>query len=562
MKRCPECRRDYHDDSLLYCLEDGAQLVQGSVPQPDEPATAILHAVARSAESSTREQADTIERTRIISSAQSSTQKRFNKRPIAIAAAVTVIVLAGVFGFRYFSATKQIGSIAIMPFVNDSGNPDVDYLSDGMTETLISSLSQLPSLNVKPRSLVFRYKGKDASLQSIGQELGVQAVLNGTVVSRGSDLSLYVELIDVATTKVIWSRQYNRTQADIVSLQSEIARDVSSKLRASISGDDEAKVTRNGTADPEAYRLYLLGNSFAARRKTKDLRVALDDYQQAIALDPNYALAYTGLASVYTFLSIYGGEPGSEALPKARAAALKAIEIDPSLAEPHNILGGVELFLNHDFAANERENRRALELNPNLANAYRHNGLRQAWLGHFDEALASFHHSLELEPLSPTTNVNVAWCLLFAGRTAESDAQAKVTQDIDPTFWFTEFVFFMNARVKGDHAAAIEHLARTQELRDEPEAAAFIREAFKKGGWDGFMRAALADPARTKIWDYYLAGFAIDMGDKDRAFALLNNACDKYDQFVLFLKIDPEMQPLRDDPRYADIIKRLGFPAS
>lgn len=223
------------------------------------------------------------------------------KRPgfviASIALAVVVIAIAGYF---YLSRNYKptIESIAVMPFVNESGNADVEYLSDGMTETLISSLSQLPNLNVKPRSSVFRYKGKETNPQTIGKELNVQAILNGRVVQRGQELSLFVELIDVALDKVVWSQQYNRKQADLVTLQSEIARDVSNKLKTKLSGADVARVEKTYTANAEAYQLYLKGRFYWNKRTGESLKQSVEFYNQAIEKDPNYALAYSGLAEV------------------------------------------------------------------------------------------------------------------------------------------------------------------------------------------------------------------------------------------------------------------------
>jgi len=558
MKRCPECRRDYHDDSLLYCLEDGVALIQGSVPLPDEPTTMLLSDSSLRSDPGTLAQVQTTAAIGDVTSA-SSARRLPAKFVLAVASVVALIAIAFL-GIRYFRAEAEINSIAVLPFSNDSGDPGSDYLSDGMTETLISSLSRLPALNVKPRSVVFRYKGKEPDPQSVGKDLGVQAILSGSVVSRGSDLSLFVELVDVSSVKVIWSQHYDRKQSDIVSLQNEIARDVSNRLKSGLSAEEEKKVTQTFTSNPDAYRLYLLGNSLAARRKTRDIQEALQDYQQAIALDPNYAPAYIGVATAETFMAIYGDAPGAEELPKARAAVTKALEIDPSSAEAHNILGGIELFLGRDFAASERETDRALELDPNLANGHRHKGLYLAWQGHFDEAITEFRRSLEIEPLGLATNLNFAWCLLYAGRIDESDAHLKSVQDIDPGFWFTEYQRFVNARAKNDHDAAVAHLARAQELRDLPDAAKFIRESYAKNGWEGFMRASIADPDRCRIWDYYLASFAAELGQKDKAFEFLNKAYDKYDQFILFLKIDHLMDPIRDDPRFAILEKKLGFP--
>jgi tetratricopeptide (TPR) repeat protein len=327
-----------------------------------------------------------------------------------------------------------------------------------------------------------------------------------------------------------------------------------------MSNEEEKKVTRNYTDNSEAYRLYLLGNSLSRRRKIKDVRMGIESYEKAIALDPKYALAYTGLAEAQLYMVIYGGAPAPEQIAKARVAALKALELDPTLPVAHTVFGAITFFENHDFAALERGSQQALELNPNDANALRQKGLRLTWLGRFDEAIASYRRSLELEPLSLLTNVNYGWCLFYAGRIAESDAQLKFVKEIDPSFWFTEHQLFVNSRAKGDHASAVEHLARAQELRDEPDAAKFIRDAFAKGGWHGFIESALSAPENSRMRSYDLATFAAELGQKDKAFALLNEAYDKHDQFILFLKIDPLMDPLRSDPRFAELLKKLGFP--
>lgn len=576
MKRCPQCNRVETDEALKFCRVDGAPLISDSGSISGDAGTAKFGPGVASSEIETSILQHTTDAaisrgtgpTTVLPLQTPGTTgalaKPTSRKPIVIAVVVTAVFAAVtavvVNSFLSRKASAQIQSIAVMPFVNESGNPEVEYLSDGMTETLISSLSQLPNLNIKPRSLVFRYKGKEADPQTIGKDLNVQAVLNGRVVQRGADLSLFVELIDVASTKVIWSRQYNRKQSEIVSLQSEIARDISSKLKTGITNEEEKKVTRNYTDNPEAYRLYLRGNSLSYRRKSKDVRMAIDAYREAIALDPKYALAYSGLSGAHLFMVIYGGASPLEEFPKARAAALKALELDPTLPGAHAALGAVTFFQDRDFNALERGTRRALELSPNNANAHRQNGLRLAWLGRFDEAIASYRRSLELEPLLLVTNVNYGWCLFYAGRIAESDAQLKVAREIDSSFWFTEYQLFVNARAKSDYAAAVEHLARAHELKDEPETAKFIRDAFAKGGWRGFIERALAAPEGSKMIKYYLATFAAESGKKDKAFALLNEAYDKHDQFIFFMKIDPFVNPLRSDPRFEELLKKLGFP--
>ena len=270
----------------------------------------------------------------------------------------------------YSRSAKQISSIAVMPFFNESGNADVEYLSDGMTETLIASLSQLPNLNVKARSSVFRYKGKATDAKSIGKELNVQAVLNGRVMQRGDQLTLSLELVNAETENVIWSEQYNRQQADLVSLQTEIARDVSSKLKTKLSGAEAAKLEKTYTTNSEAYKLYLQGRFYWNKREEKDFRKAVEYYDQAIALDRDYALAYAGQADSYALLATFGFMPTAEGIPKARGFAREALRLDETLAEPHTTIAYLSLTYDYDFAAGEREFKRAIELNPNYATAH------------------------------------------------------------------------------------------------------------------------------------------------------------------------------------------------
>jgi TolB-like protein/Tfp pilus assembly protein PilF len=481
------------------------------------------------------------------------------------AAAIGLLVLAAaitVTGFylRGRNSHATIQSIAVMPFVNESGKPEFEYLSDGMTETLITSLSQIPNLNVKARSSVFRYKGKETSLKTIGQELNVQAVLNGRVAQRGDDLTLNLELVDVQTENVIWSEQYNRKQTDLVSLQSDIARDVSSKLKIKLSGADEQKLTRNYTQNAEAYKLYLQGRFYANKRTPKDSRKAIDCFQQAVSIDPNYALAYGGLAISYAYLTIYGDEPGAETFPKAREFASKASQLDGNLAEPHILLGLLKFLQEHDSVGWERESELALAANPNSTDAHRLNGLRFLFLGRFDEALAEEQRALEIEPLSTAGNINYSYALFYAGRIDDSEAQTKKAIELAPDFWLSHHYLSIIYRYKGNYAQSVEELAKSKDLRDETEAARLIRESFAKGGWQGFLRAMTVEHAPMKMTPYNIAGFYAEAGDKDRAFAALNEAVDKYDQFIGFVKIDPFLKPLRDDPRFQQVVKRIGFP--
>jgi len=475
-----------------------------------------------------------------------------------------LVLLAGVTGVVYYlrprTADNAIKAIAVMPFVNESGNADVEYLSDGMTETLITSLSQVPGLNVKARSSVFRYKGKDIDPKTVGKELNVQAILNGRVAQRGDQLTLNLELVDVQTENVIWSEQYNRKQTDLVSLQSDIARDVSSKLKIKLSGADEEKLTRNYTQNTEAYKLYLQGRFYANKRTPKDSRKAIDCFQQAVTIDPNYAIAYAVMGISYAYLTIYGDEPASETFPKAREFSLKANQLDSTLAEPHILLGLLKFLQDHDPAGWERESQLALAVNPNSTDAHRLNGLRLMFLGRSDEALAEEQRALEIEPLSTAGNINYSYALFYTGRIDESEAQTKKAIELAPDFWLSHYHLYNVYRFKGNYAQAVEELAKSKDLRDETEAAKLIRESFAKGGWPGFLRAVTVERAPMKMSAYNMAGFYAETGDKDRAFAALNEAVDKADQFIGFVRVDPFMKPLRDDPRFPVLLKRIGFP--
>lgn len=484
-----------------------------------------------------------------------------HKIAAVVVAGVILLSAIGVWAYLHSQRTDgAIQSIAVMPFVNESGNSDVEYLSDGMTETLISSLSQLPNLNVKARSLVFRYKGKDTNPQVVGRDLDVQAVLNGRVVQRGSDLILYLELVDARSGNLIWGDQYNRKQDDLVSLQSDIARDVSSQLKMKLSGAEQQQITRTYTGNAEAYRLYLRGRFYANKRTATDAQTAIDSFNQAIALDPNYALAYAGLGLSYSYLAIYGHTPSREVFPKALESAKKAMALDSTLAEPHLTIGLLTFLQNHDISAFERGTKRALELNPNSTDANRLNGLRLLFLGRFDESLASLRRALEIEPLSLPGNLNYAYCLFYAGRIDDGEAHVKKTIELSPDFWLSHYYLSSVYRFKKNFAGAAEELAIATDLRGETESARLIRESFKKGGWPETLRAITTADARLGFYPYDLATFYAELGDKDHAFAQLDRAIAENDQYIGFVKVDPFMKTLQDDPRYREILKKVGLP--
>jgi eukaryotic-like serine/threonine-protein kinase len=481
---------------------------------------------------------------------------------LAAIVAVVVILLAAIGVTAYLRRGNEtaIQSIAVMPFVNAGGNADVEYLSDGITDTLISSLSQIPNLNVKARSLVFSYKGKDTNPQTIGKDLNVQAVLNGRVVQHGSDLKLYLELVDARTGNLIWGDHYIRQQSDLVSLQSELARDVLSKLRTKLTGADEQRMMKNYTANSEAYRLFLRGKYLSSKRTPRDSEAAIENFERAVSLDPQFAMAYAGMATGYTYLAIYGYSPAKEVFPKAREYANKALELDSSLPEPHLSLGLMAFLLDHDMATWEQESRKARELNPNSTDVHRLEATRLLFLGKSDEAIAEVRRALDIEPLSIAGNITYAYCMIYSGRIDEGEAHSRKTIELSPEFWMSYYHLYSALRHQGKYPQAVEALAKSKEYRGEAEAANLIRDTFAKRGWQGLLRAICAQPQQFKFYQYDLATFYAELGDKENAFARLNQALEDHEQFIGFMKLDTFLDPLRDDPRFLQIMKKAGLP--
>lgn len=575
MKRCPTCNRFETDDALAFCRADGTALISDSGSFSGDVGTAKFASAPVSSEIATSILPNTLTipeinrptaPTTVLPLIQTPGTTRELNKPKRLSAVIPLAALAVavalVAGYFYFSRKNNatIQSIAVMPFVNEGGNQDVEYLSDGMTETLIRSLLQLPNLNVKARSSVFRYKGKATDAKTVGKELNVQAILNGRVVQRGDQLTLSLELVDVQTENVIWSEQYIRKQSDLITLQSEIARDVSSKLKTKLSGADEAKLAKTYTANPEAYQLYLKGRFYWNKREEKDFRKAVEYFNQAIALDPNYALAYAGLADSYALLSSFGFMPPTEAIPKAREFARKASSLDDSLAEPHTTLAYVLLQYDYDFSGAEQEYKRAIELNPNYATAHQWYGELLTCAGRFDEASAEYRRGLEIEPLSLPINWDLGRFLYLSRRYDESFAQHRKTVELDPGFARAHRTLAEVYRVKGDYANALEERARFFELSGEPQKAALLRKAFAKDGWIGYLRLVTTEDSPLKDNNWVVAKAYVDLGEKDKAFAELNKAYENRVSNLLWLKVEPQLDPLRSDPRFQELLKKMRFP--
>ena len=550
MKHCPECNKNYADATLSFCLQDGAPLIFGPA---EEPQTAILFSDPPN-EAATRTFAPAPATQR--SDAQKAANRRFF---IAGVIGVALVTAFGIGSYFYYGRTpsRQIDSIAVMPFVNESGNSDVEYLSDGMTETLISSLTQLPNLAVKPRSSVFRYKGKDPDAKTIGKELNVGAILNGTVVQRGGDMTLHVELIDTATETLLWSADYKRPVANLVALQSEISRDVVDKLKVKLNNVDQQKLAKNYTENAEAYQLYLQGRYFWNKQTNKDLDRSIDYFQRAIAIDPNYALAYAGLADAYG-VNIIGAN--RERTARSREAALKALSLDDDLAEAHASLGRVLVVDEYDFAGAEREMRRATDLNPNYGIGHHFLGDLLSIVGRLDESFAEHQRALQLEPFSAVFNGGYGNSLMRARRYDEAAAQYNKALELDPNFWGAYGRLSVISEIAGRYAESIELRAKAFEANGDPRSAALMKESFAKGGWEGFNRYIVGEQRPANIPSYFLAVAFTVLGEKDKAFDALNKSYENHEiSLIQFLKGDQRLDPLRDDPRFHDLMRRIGF---
>src|SRR5438445_3140101 len=320
-----------------------------------------------------------------------------------------IVLVAVATSWRYFvpRGGQKIDSLAVLPFANVTADPNSEYLSDGITESLISSLSQLPDLAVRSRSSVFRYKGKDLDYQKAGNDLGVSALVTGRVTQRRDTIQVSAELTNVRNNTELWGEQYSRKSADIISLQQQIAGDIAEKLRSKLSGTEKQQVTKQSTQNPEAYELYLKGRYYWNKRTASDINTASSYFNQAIAKDPGYALAYSGLADAYGVLPTYGGNP-SEAYPRSNAAARRALELDATLAHPHAVLGSNEMEYDWDFAGGEAEFKKAFELDPNDATAHEWYAIDIGMIGGREqEALAEVNRSHQLDPLSLAISTTV-----------------------------------------------------------------------------------------------------------------------------------------------------------
>jgi TolB-like protein len=457
----------------------------------------------------------------------------------------------------------------VIPFANVGGNADTDYLSDGLTESLIASLAHVPGLKVKSRNSVFRYKGKDVDVQQVGKDLTVDALLTGRVVQHGDSLQVSADLTSVQDNTEIWGDQYERKASDIISLQQQIAGDIADKLRSKLSGAEKQQVTKQGTQNADAYQLYVKGRYYWNKRTNADINTAISYFNQAIDKDPTYALAYSGLADAYGVLPTYGGDPG-DVVPKSNAAAEKALELDPTLAHPHADLGANKMEFDWDFAGGEAEYRKAFALDPSDATAHQWFAQDLASIGgRVQESIDEANRAYALDPLSPIIQVVRSDVYVRAHQFDKAIEVGKKGIADNPTFGRAHGNVAQAYWAEHKYPEVIQEFKTGAELeRDKNgiEFSAALDAGFRSGGWPGALsRAVETLLARRKAKAGYVPAYRIarlyaDLDEKDRAFDWLSTAYQEHDSPLEGLRTDFVFDPLHSDPRYADLVRKIGLP--
>ncbi len=485
------------------------------------------------------------------------------KTVLGIASLALAALLAWFTLFR--GRGEAIDSVAVLPFVNVSADPQTEYLSDGITESVINNLSQLRSLRVMARSTVFRYKGKEADPQKVGQDLHVGAVLTGRLQERGDTLVIQAELVDVSKGTQLWGEQYNRKLADILAVQEEISREISEKLRLRLTGEEKTRMAKRPTENIEAYQLYLKGRYYWNKRTEEGFRRAIVYFSEATEKDPNYALAHAGLADSYIVLGYFSLLPAKEAYAKAREAATRALELDETLGEAHNALATAKADYDWDWPGAEREFKRAIELNPGYATTHQWYGRMLSELGRHEEALAEIKRAQQLDPLSLIINAVSGRILLYAGREDLAIEQLRKTLEIDPNFAHAhQFLGYAYVR-KGMFGEAIAEFQRAITLSPNfTQYQAGLGHAYARAGKSAEARKLLSElkelsKRRYVSWCDFAAIYA-GLGEKDQAFACLERAYAQRDARLVELKVDARLDPLRADPRFNDLLRRIGLP--
>lgn len=497
---------------------------------------------------------------------------RWAWRRIALASAALLVFL----GTSVYLVRERTGAhtrvkdrrimLAVLPFENLSGDPEQEYFSDGLTEEMIARLGSLnpQQLAVIARSSSMRYKHANLAVAQIGRELGVDYLLQGTVRRDRAGVRVMAELVQVRDQTHVWSRPYQRDLRDILALQRDLAKAVAAEIRVELTPAQQTRLAGAHATAPEAHEAYLRGLYFWNKYSEHGMREAMAYFEQAISLDPSYAEAYARLGSCYGILGNLSAIPPSESMRSNKAAALKALEIDDAVSEAHEQLGFPTMFYDHDWQRAEKEFRRALELNPNNANAHR--GLAQYFVsnGRFEDALAEIERARELDPVSLGINSDKGWYLHFARKPDEAISQLRKTLELDPNFALAHFALGNAYELKGDFDQAIAEY-QTNIALSEPLSSriASLGHAYAMAGRRNEARQILKRlkelSSRSYVSPYDTALIYVALGERDTALAWLEKSYDDHFWMMAFLKVDPRLDPLRSDPRFQDLLRRVGL---
>lgn len=458
---------------------------------------------------------------------------------------------------------KTIDSLAVLPLLNVSADPDAEYLCDGVTESIINTLSQLPKLRVAPRSTVFRYKGREVDPQEVGQDLGVRAVLTGRVFQHGDKLIIGAELVDVVNDSQLWGERYNRKLSDILEVQEEIAKEISENLRLRLTAEEKRRLTKRYTENTKAYQLYLKGRYFWNKRTKDELKKAIEYFNEAIEKDPTYALAYSGLADCYVVLGIFGALPPNEVMLKAKMTSMKSMAIDDTLAEPHASLAYVRAFYEWDWSGAEREFERAIELQPNYAVAHHFYSFYLAAMGRLDEAIVEEKQAHELDPISLIISTNIGMYLYYARQYDKAIERCRKTLRMDPTFFPAHIFIGLAYEQKGMYEEAVAELEKAISLSGGDLSLAGLGHAYAVSGKRDEAQKLLNElneqSQQRYVSPYYMAMISAGLGEHDQSFEWLDKACKDRSGWLVFIKVDPNLDGLRSDPRFTDLLLRIGL---
>jgi serine/threonine protein kinase/tetratricopeptide (TPR) repeat protein len=494
-------------------------------------------------------------------------RKRVHKGLVAGVASLAVLLVALAMAprawlKRMFTGGGQIHSMAVLPF--SSSDPNIEYVADGVTDGVISSLSRMPELKVMARSTVFSYKGHDVNAQKVGKDLKVDAVLMGRVSQRNDTVSIQVDLVNVADGSELWGDRYNRKMADLLTVQGDIAKEIYSNLRPRLTGEEAQGLGKHATENPEAYQAYLQGLFYWNKWTEDGFKKASDYFTQAVTMDPNFALAHAGLADTYTFMGDSGYLAPREVWRKAKDAATQAVRMGDSLPETHISLALVRENYDWDWAGAEAEFRKAIELNPNSATAHHWYGDCLTKLGRFEEARKELKKAQELDPLSLLINTSVGWQLYFTRQYAGAIEQLQKTLQMDQNFVPAQHAIEAAYAQNGMYKDAVAERQKVLTLSGNPDLAAAIGADYAQSGYVGVMQGWLEGlkevSKRGYVSAYDIAEIYARVGDKTQTLVWLEQAFNQRDSKLTYIRVEPAFDPMRSDPQFQHIVERLGMP--